>query len=198
MPPSKKAAKEAEVEETNAPVAETLADAAAEEIAPEGTATEDTTSPDAAVEEAAAVEDVPAQEDPAIEQPAPEAAAEVEEAQAEVATEGMAPQEFLAQKGIFQDVDELINKIKAMPDGQEKEEAIALFEKAVGQAPTAPEPIIKSGGRLVRVRKFFGSFHDSVFEEDQTKEWGEARNVSDATLDMLRSEFPGAEIEITE
>lgn len=124
--------------------------------------------------------------------------APVETKSAEVVAEGMAPDEFLAQKGIFQTTDELIRKIRAMPEGAEKEEAIAVFERALAQAPTATEPIIKSGGRMVRVRRFFGSFHDAVFMEDAAKEWGEARGVSDATLEILRSEFPGAEIEVTD
>ncbi len=34
--------------------------------------------------------------------------------------------------------------------------------------------------------------------EDDTKQWGEARGVSDETLEFLRSEYQGAEIEVIE
>ena len=177
----------------------------------EGGATQEAPASSDSPEPASAIEP-PAQADPATEDASAKDKSEelsedvsqvseqapVEAKLAEVAAEGMASDEFLAQKGIFQTTDELIRKIRAMPEGAEKEEAIAVFEKALAQAPTAAEPLIKSGGRLVRVRRFFGSFHDAVFMEDQAKEWGEARGVSDATLEILRSEFPGAEVEVIE
>jgi hypothetical protein len=59
-----------------------------------------------------------------------------------------------------------------------------------------PALVVKSGGRKVKVRGFFGSFHKAVFHEEAGNTgWGVAEKVSDETLDILRSQFPGAEIE---
>ncbi len=60
---------------------------------------------------------------------------------------------------------------------------------------TAADPVVKSGGRKVRVRKFFGSFKNALFMEDKAGEFGICENIDDETLGALRAEYPGAEIE---
>lgn len=176
MPPSKNKPAEADVEEIKDPVEETPGEQA----------------PDA--------DQAPVEEAPIVEAPAADPVEETPAAsEAETVAEPMPAKDFLAQKGVFETTVELLDKIKAMPEGAEKEEAKAMFEKAMKAELSMPaEPVVKSGGRLVRVRRFFGSFHDAVFMEDSTKEWGEARNVSDATLEALRSEYAGAEIQVIE
>lgn len=52
------------------------------------------------------------------------------------------------------------------------------------------QPVVKSGGRRVKVKDFFGSYKDAQFNDD-----GVCSKISDATLDSLRADYPGAEIE---
>lgn len=92
--------------------------------------------------------------------------------------------------------------VAAEPQAEAAPEAAAAEQPAGHGAPDmssgaddAPEAVVKSGGRKIRVKGFFGSFHKAVFAEEQAfPGWGVA-DVTDETLSMLKDEFPGAEIE---
>lgn len=160
------------------------------------------------------------------EEAAPEpdnAPAETEEPTAEASESSEPTAEEIAEIREKYTREDIEAKVAELPDGPDKERAQDLLakvypepaeeapapppEQPVGQgapdmaSPTPPAeeaPVVKSGGKKVAVRAFFGSYRDVVFNEDPTKQWGVAEDVSDETLGALRKEYPEAEIEVAD
>lgn len=83
--------------------------------------------------------------------------------------------------------------VASMPEGHEKHKARDLVDGFFAEAPATP--FIKSGGRTLRVRGFFGTYRDAVFMDEDKSGFGVCKGVTDETLAALKSDFPNAEIE---
>jgi hypothetical protein len=81
----------------------------------------------------------------------------------------------------------------------EEKQTVEEFKAAEPASnPDSSEDVVKSGGRTVRVRQFFGSYRDAIFVEDETKQFGVCKSVSEETLNSLRIDFPNADVEVTD
>lgn len=88
--------------------------------------------------------------------------------------------------------DEALADIENLPESDRQ-----LAKDLIDRLYESDEPVVKSGGRKVSVRGFFGSFKNSNFVEDSDFVWGTAENVDDETYNALITEFPNAEIKVS-